>query len=321
MEKIEKEIEIKRFKENPLIAPNKNIKWMGQNVFNCGVIIGDDGIYKMLIRGAWTNTQVGSDLGLALSTNGVKWNPLMNPVLRSGFNEHCLVGVEDPRIVKWVDGFYYIFATACCIDGGRVGIWRTKNFFDYEWVGIPLDQEDKDASIFPEPIDGWAYLLHRKTPHIWISRTKDQTLKTGWQDSHVLIEKDQTYRHPDHGVLPDKIGIAGPPIRVPKGWLLIIHVVHRYDPKITKYSFLIYRSYSLSFIVLDLKDPTKVIYNHRRPILWPEERHEVIGTVPNVVFSCATIDPGGDSLYIYWGGADTVICGGKLYKKDLPMCY
>ena len=26
-------------------------------------------------------------------------------------------------------------------------------------------------------------------------------------------------------------------------------------------------------------------------------------------------------FYIYYGGADTVICGGRLYKKDLPMCY
>jgi len=87
--KKEKGIKIERFKENPLLVPNHGIKWMSQNVFNCGVIIGDDGIYRMLLRGAWANMQVGSDLGLALSTDGIKWNPLVDPVLRSGFNEHC----------------------------------------------------------------------------------------------------------------------------------------------------------------------------------------------------------------------------------------
>lgn len=312
---MKKEILVERFKTNPLLVPNPDIRWMSKNVFNCGVIIGDDGIYRMLIRGAWTNTQVGSDLGLALSSDGVKWNPLMDPVLRSGFNEHCLVGVEDPRIVKWVDGWYYIFATACNIDGGRVGIWRTKNFLDYDWVGIPFDQEDKDATIFPELIDGWAYLLHRKAPHIWLSRTKDQALKTGWRDSQILSTKDDWYKSPMTGNAPAKIGIAGPPIKTPKGWLVITHVVH--GKRENRFN----RAYSLGFMVLNLDDPTKVEYIHPDPILWPEMDYEIVGSVPMVCFSNATVDPGKDVLYIYYGGADTVICGGRLYKKDLPMCY
>jgi len=311
-----KKIEIQRFKENPLLEPNPNIKWMSLNTFNCGVIIGDDGIYRMLIRGAWTKDQVGSNLGLALSSDGIKWNPLVNPVLRCGFNKHCVCGIEDPRIVKWTDGFYYIIATACNVNGGKVGIWKTKNFIDYEWVGIPFDQEDKDASIFPELIDNWAYLLHRKAPHIWISRTKDQTLKTGWQDSKILSNKHDWYKSPMSGNDPSHIGIAGPPIKTPKGWLVITHVVHNNHDE-NRFS----RSYSLSFMVLDLNDPTKIKYIHPDPILWPEKDYEIVGSVPVICFSNANVDPGGDALYIYYGGADTVICGGKLYKKDLPMCY
>lgn len=314
-EREEMEIKVKRFEENPLIVPNQNIKWMSQNVFNCGVIIGDDGIYRMLIRGAWTNTQLGSDLGLALSSDGIKWNVLADPVLPSGFNKHCLVGIEDPRIVKWVDGFYYIFATVCCIDSGRVGIWKTKNFLDYEWVGIPFDKEDKDASIFPEIINGWTYLLHRKAPHIWLSRTKDLTLKIGWQDSQILSSKDDWYKSPTAGNAPTKNGIAGPPIKTPKGWLVITHVVHE------KGEGRFNRAYSLGFMVLNLDDPTKVEYIHPNPILWPEKDYEIVGSVPNVCFSNAVVDPGGSALFIYYGGADTVICGGRLYKKDLPMCY
>lgn len=312
---MKKETLVERFKENPLLVPNPNIRWMSRNVFNCGVVIGDDGVWRMLVRGAWTVSTIGSDLGLALSTDGIKWNPLVNPVLPCGFNEHCNVGIEDPRIVKWVDGFYYVLATACCLAGGRVGIWKTRNFFDYEWVNIPFDQEDKDASIFPEPINGWAYLLHRKAPHIWISRTKDLTLKTGWQDSRILSSKDDWYKSPITGNDPDKNGIAGSPIKTPKGWLVITHVVHG------KGENRFNRVYSLGFMVLNLDDPTKVEYIHPDPILWPEMDYEIIGSVPVVCFSNAIVDPGGDALYIYYGGADTVICGGRLYKKDLPMCY
>lgn len=319
---MEKTIRIERFK-NPLLVPDSHHYWMSKNVFNCGVIIGDDGVWRMLVRGASTSDQSRSDLGLALSTDGLNWNLLTEPVLRCGSNEHCEFGIRDPRIVKWVDGFYYVFTTVISAAegrGGRVGIWKTDNFLEYEWVGIPFDEDDANSAVFPQLFDGWAYLLHRIPPHIRIARTKDPTLKNGWRDDHVLIKSTEFYPHPDHGVKPTKIGIAGPPIRTPKGWLVITHVVHRYEPRETKFSSLIYRSYSLSFVLLDIDDPTKVLYVHDRPILWPEERHEIVGTVPNTVFSCATVDT-KNSLYVYWGGADTVICGGKLPKEDLPMCY
>ena len=318
---MKKRILIERFKNNPLIQPNSNNAWMSKNVFNCGVVIDDDGLYKMLFRGARTEDQSMSDIGLAISSEGTEWYVLDKPVLKHGFNDYCTQGIRDPRIVRWIDGWHYIFAVANASSKVNIGIWRTKNFFEFEWVGMPFKHEDNNASIFPEPIGDFAYLIHRKLPHIWISRTQDMSLKSRWQDSKILIDKDQFYLHPEHDVLPIKIGLAGPPIKTPKGWLIITHVVHRWDPRITKYSFLIYRSYSLGFAVLDLEDPTKVLYIHPEPILWPDERYEVAGTVPNVVFSCATVDTGGDSLYIYWGGADTVICGGKLLKEDLPMCY
>jgi len=303
------------------LEPDQSHAWMSKNVFNCGVIIDDDGLWKMLFRGAWTEDQSMSDLGLAISSDGEKWYVLDKPVLECGFNHHCTEGIRDPRIVKWVDGWYYVFTTVYSLVGARVGIWKTKNFLEFEWIGVPFDYDDANSAIFPETIGGWAYLLHRKPPHIRIARTRDLTLKGGWRDDRVLIKGNQFYSHPDHKVTPAKIGIAGPPIKTPKGWLLITHVCHRYDPKITKHPLLLYQMYSLGFAVLDLEDPTKVLYIHKEPILWPEERHEIVGLVPNVVFSCATVDAGGDSIYIYWGGADTVICGGRLMKEDLPMCY
>ncbi len=318
MKKTIRTIRIERFENNPLLEPDQN-SWRNKNVFNCGVIIDDDGLYKMLFRAACTEDQSMSNCGLALSVDGIEWYVLDKPVLKCGFNDHCTKGVEDPRIVKWIDGYYYIFATVCSEAGGRVGIWKTRNFLEFEWIGIPFNQEDKDASIFPEPIGGFAYLIHRRAPHIWISRTQELSLKSGWQNSQILTRKEDWYLDPDTGNIPNKIGIAGPPIKTPKGWLLITHVVHRWDKKVTRYSHLLHRSYSLGFAVLDLEDPTKILYIHPEPILWPEERYEIVGAIPNVVFSCAVVDPGRDSLYIYWGGADTVICGGRLMKKDLVV--
>lgn len=319
-------IKIKRFKNNPLIEPNPNFPWMAKNAFNPGVIIDDDGLWKMLIRGAKTENQWKSDLGLALSLDGISWSWIISdPVLKCGCNRFCPLGIDDPRVVKWIDGYKYIFAAIRTPDGKyrRIGIWKTKNFFEYKWVGIPFDENDIDASIFPKPINGWVYYIHRKFPHIWISRTKDMSLKSGWQDSQILTKTEDWYKDPFEKVLPLKIGLAGPPIKIPKGWLVITHVCHSWDKRKSKYSYLINRRYSLGFMVLDLENPRKILYLHPEPILIPEKRYEISGAVPNVVFSCAAVDLGenSDSIYVYWGGADTVICGGKLKKKDLKICY
>ncbi len=145
------------------------------------------------------------------------------------------------------------------------------------------------------------------------------SLKSGWHNSQILTRREDWYPDQNTGNIPNKIGIAGPPIKTIKGWLLITHIVHCLDKKATRYSYFLHESYSLGFAVLDLENPTKILYIHSKPILWPEEKYEIVGAIPNVVFSCAVVDPGEDSLYIYWGGADTVICGGRLMKKDLVI--
>ena len=286
-------MKINRFQDNPLIEPDTNRDWMSVGVFNAGVIREkENGLFKMLFRATGHSTTSFSSLGLAFSVNGVKWYVVDKPVLRCGYNDLCSRGIEDPRIVKFLDS-YYIFATACSGAGGRIGIWRTQNFFEYEWIGSPLDWEDKDAAVVPEIIDGWVYLLHRRYPNIWLSRTKDPTLKSGWQDHRILLEPEPN---------EDKIGIAGPPVKTEFGWLVVIHAKTKYG------------NYHLRFITLENSLALK--YVHPQPILSPEKNYELVGNVNRVVFSCATVDV-GDSYYIYWGGGDRCMAGGRLFKQDL----
>lgn len=309
-------IQIERFGDNPLIFPQDARQWMSVAVMNCSVNMTDDGRFKMLFRATGRPDHLESSLGFAFSDDGRRWVLSESPVLKSGSNQYCRLGVEDPRTVRWIDGYYYVFTTVLPNKNEkglviRLGIWRTKNFHDFEWVGMPFDEENKNAAIFPEPIGGFAYLLHRRgCRDIWISRTDDLTLRQGWRDSQVLIKKEAFYAHPENGSAPNKIGIAGPPVKTPKGWLSLVHV--RHEPQM----------YTLGFMVLDRLDPTRVIYVHPEPILRPEMLYErLVGCVPNVVFSCATVDVNQDDLYVYWGGADTVINGGLIHKKNLPMCY
>jgi predicted GH43/DUF377 family glycosyl hydrolase len=101
-----------------------------------------------------------------------------------------------------------------------------------------------------------------------------------------------------------KIGIAGPPIKTKKGWLLIYHGVSKTN------------TYRLGAVLLDLKNPSIIISRSVDTILEPLEEYETKGIVPRAVFSCGQVVR-GDCLYIYYGGADTVLAVAKVSLKKL----
>lgn len=76
--------------------------------------------------------------------------------------------------------------------------------------------------------------------------------------------------------------------------------------------------YRLGAALLDLNDPTKVLARQSEPILEPELEWEVNGYIPNVVFSCGHALK-EDKLYVYYGGADTVIGVAAIDMKDITL--
>jgi predicted GH43/DUF377 family glycosyl hydrolase len=59
-------------------------------------------------------------------------------------------------------------------------------------------------------------------------------------------------------------------------------------------------------MLLDLVDPTKVLYRSRTPILSPDEHYENHGKA-GIVYACGAVVRDG-KLFIYYGGADKVVC-------------
>ena len=60
-------------------------------------------------------------------------------------------------------------------------------------------------------------------------------------------------------------------------------------------------------MILDERDPTKVLYNSSQPILEPDEWYENEGYKSGVVYSCGAVVKNGQ-LFVYYGGADKVSC-------------
>ena len=277
------ELKLERHPKNPLFGPNPNHLWENKFVFNPAVVY-DGEVFHMLYRAQ--GEDMVSRLGYAVSVDGVNWNRFEKPVFSPAIQEE-LYGVEDPRIT-YLEGYYYINYTAYSPTGIKVAMARTKNFITYDRFGPILPESpNKDAALFPEKINSKYVLIHRIEPDIWLAFSDDLI---HW-DNYVKIASPRKDYWDNV-----KIGAGAPPIKTEYGWLLLYHGVEE-GPRYT---------YRLGFILLDLKDPIKLIKRSEEPILEPEEEWEIFGGVPNVVFSDAMVKY-KNKYYVYYGGADNYI--------------
>ena len=103
---------------------------------------------------------------------------------------------------------------------------------------------------------------------------------------------DPVYKHES-----SYIGSGCPPIETEHGWLLIYHGVEETKDGIV---------YSACAALLDLNDPLKELARLPYALFTPEYEWELRGEVNNVVFPTGTA-LFGDTLFIYYGAADTHI--------------
>jgi len=109
-----------------------------------------------------------------------------------------------------------------------------------------------------------------------ISRNDNENMFIMFSDDIRNWENPKILKEPEIYWEFFQIGNSGPPIKTEKGWLLLTHGV---GPV---------RSYSIGAVLLDLKNPEKVIAVLEEPLIVPDES-ERNGYVPNVVYSCGAI--------------------------------
>lgn len=299
-------IKLKRLINKPVLTPDKSHQWEQEAVFNAATVY-ENGLIHLLYRASDNKFYCGKDkpdpdkkfvssIGYAVSTDGLEFNRMIKPIFKGDVIQEDW-GVEDPRITKLEDTYYMLYTGfgGRNWDDIRICLATSKNLIEWKRQGIVLDEKNKDAALFPEKINGKYVLLHRREPDIWLAYSDD--LKN-WYDHQVIMSlRVSSWEE-------KKIGIAGVPIKTKKGWLLIYHGV---DNK---------HVYRLGLAILDINDPAKIIYRQEEPILEPELEWEKEGLVPNVVFSCGAVEL-EDNIYVYYGGADTVIGVASFAKEDI----
>jgi predicted GH43/DUF377 family glycosyl hydrolase len=69
-------------------------------------------------------------------------------------------------------------------------------------------------------------------------------------------------------------------------------------------------------VLLDARDPSRVLGRSSEPLLVPEEPYERDGLVPDVCFPSGVVER-DDVFYIYYGAADRCVALATVSKRDL----
>ncbi len=191
------------------------------------------------------------------------------------------MGMEDVRFVAFVENnkTQYI-GTYTAYNGHKISpqLIITDDFVHFKarsMYGAAVS--DKGLALFPEKIDRKYVMIGRQGgENITIMYSDDLFI---WENYEVIMTPEDTWGYV-------QLGNCGSPIKTNEGWLLITHAV---GPL---------RKYVLGAILLDLKDPSKIIKKLNKPLLSPNEE-EREGYVPNVVYSCGSMAHEGNLIVPY----------------------
>ncbi len=299
-------VKLIRAEENPILTPS-DLSWEDMLVFNPGAVVSD-GKILLLYRAKGRMDKI-SRFGLAESTDGIHFTRRNKPIYAGDNHVYEKRGVEDPRLVKIDDTFYFVYTAVIEDPEGKIdpawseqiakkpqiALAATKDFeFFHEYGVIIKDILGKDASLFPRKIHDKYYLLFREgigQTYLAISSELDN-----WSARYPLFDKRLDLWD------SKRVGVGTPPIETEKGWLLFYHGVDNNN------------TYKIGVMFLDLEDPGKIIYRSKEPVFEPEMEYEKIGFFPNTVFSCGAVEK-DNQYYVYYGAADQVICLAMVEKN------
>ncbi len=313
----------KKSEHNPILTPNNDHYWEEFATFNMSPIKHGKSIYGLYRAISAVDNmkkqKQTSIIGIGKSKDGVHFEdrvPFIKPE-----EKWEMFGCEDPR-VTFFEGKYYIFYTALSsfpfdAQSIKVAVAVSKNLKKVDERHLVTPFNAKAMTLFPERINGKIVVIFSANTDMppakvciarldKIEQLWDEKFWINWkleQESHTVDFRRNNYDH---------LEIGAAPIKTKSGWLLIYSHIQNYfdDPENLD------RIFGIEALLLDIKDPTKIIGRTMGPILVPEQNYEMSGYIDNVIFPTGALIE-GDNLSIYYGAADTTVCVAYVSLLDL----
>ncbi len=313
----------KKSNHNPILIPNRDHHWENFATFNmCPIKHGKNifGLYRAIsaVDKLSEQPQV-SIIGICKSKDGVHFEdrrPFIEPQ-----EEWDRYGCEDPR-VTFFEGKYYTFYTALSRypfgpEAIKVAVAVSSDLKEVEERHLVTPFNAKAMTLFPHRINGKIVVIfsaHTDSPPAKVCIARFDKIEDLWNEeyweewvkeieSHAIFFKRNEFDH---------LEIGAPPLKTKDGWLLIYSHIQNYFSGPENLD----RIFGIEALLLDLKDPSKIIGRTKGPMLAPSEPYELSGYISNVIFpSGALVDK--DILTVYYGATDTTVCIARINLKDL----
>lgn len=180
-------------------------------------------------------------------------------------------GIEDARFVEFDDhGRKIFYATYTAYSGNaiRSELIETEDFLRFRLTPLKGSAaRNKGMALFPRRLDGqYAMIGRQDNENLYLIRSDDLY---SWGEGVALLEPQFPWEFV-------QIGNCGSPIELEEGWLLLTHGVGAV------------RQYSIGAVLLDKKDPSRILGRSEQPLVRPE-LSEREGYVPNVVYTCGAM--------------------------------
>jgi predicted GH43/DUF377 family glycosyl hydrolase len=319
---------VERHQANPVISPKPHREWETYGTLNPAAVEDSKGDVHLMYRAIGDNGL--SNIGHARSEDGLDFSTRSAfPVYRPSTEETTLAtlekeeqkngarpkeynptvyhsgggwgGYEDPRVVKIGDRVYMTYTdfqgwhsvrialTSIAVSDLEKERWNWKK----PQLISPANEVNKNWLIFPEKINGKYAILHGIVPKIMIDFVDDL-------DAPIKPISSPRKQGPQPGREDfwDSFmrGAGPPPLKTEIGWLLLYHAIDKNEPN----------KYKLGAMILDLKDPTNILYRSPHSILAPDACYENDGK-PGVVYASGALIR-DEQLVIYYGGGDKHVC-------------
>ncbi len=314
---------VKRTEDNPILVPTRDHHWEASATFNMSVVKKGRNVYGLYraisSKDSLRTPDQISTIGIAKSLDGLHFSERKQFIVPE--EEWEKFGCEDPRIT-FFEGRYYIFYTALSVypfapEGIRTAVAISDDLKKINERHRVTTFNSKAMTLFPERIDGKVTVVF--SAHTDGARAKMVIAQADdisefwspefWDKWHSKIDEHEVgqLRRNDH----DHVEVGAAPVRTKYGWLLIYSHIQNFFPGGDSGPL-----FGIEALLLDLKDPQKIIGRTKGPMLVPEEPYELSGHVSNVVFPSGVLLK-SDTLTIYYGASDTTTCSLCVNINDL----